>query len=115
VKDDWEASESESEKLKNEPAKPKGPVRNKGITKMKIAEKEAEEALRIAEQQALAEQAADPVLRKKLEQSRTVQSDMENARGLFGDAVVSNRELKGPSTSHTSSNHLTSVKTHFFD
>ncbi|PLW58225.1 hypothetical protein PCANC_00818 [Puccinia coronata f. sp. avenae] len=90
VKDDWEASESESEKPKNEPAKPKGPVRNKGITKMKIAEKEAEEALRIAEQQALAEQAADPVLRKKLEQSRTVQSDMENARGLFGDAVVSN-------------------------
>jgi len=91
VKEDWEASESESEKAQTkEPAKPKGPVRNKGITKMKIAEKEAEEALRLAEQQALAEQAADPVLRKKLEQSRTIQSDMENARGLFGDAVVSN-------------------------
>ncbi|WAR56276.1 hypothetical protein PtB15_7B122 [Puccinia triticina] len=94
VKDDWEASESEDEKNKNEPAKPKGPVRNKGITKMKIAEKEAEEALRLAEQEALAQQAADPVLRKKLEQTRTIQSDMENARGLFGDAVVSN-----PSTS----------------
>ncbi|KAH9465234.1 hypothetical protein MJO29_006984 [Puccinia striiformis f. sp. tritici] len=90
VKEDWEASESEEEKPKNETTKPKGPVRNKGITKMKIAEKEAEEALRLAEQEALAEQAADPVLRKKLEQTRTIQADMENARGLFGDAVISN-------------------------
>ncbi|KAI9622682.1 hypothetical protein H4Q26_014963 [Puccinia striiformis f. sp. tritici PST-130] len=90
VKEDWEASESEEEKPKNETTKPKGPVRNKGITKMKIAEKEAEEALRLAEQEALAEQAADPVLRKKLEQTRTIQADMENTRGLFGDAVISN-------------------------
>lgn len=90
VKDDWEASESENEAPKDQPAKPKAPVRNKGITKMKIAEKEADEALRLAEQEALAREAADPALRKKREQSRTIQADMENARGLFGDAVISN-------------------------
>ncbi|KAH9819074.1 eukaryotic translation initiation factor 3 subunit J [Melampsora americana] len=89
VKDDWEASEDSDNEKKPEPTKPKGPVRNKGITKMKIAEKEAEEASRLAELQAKAEEEADPILRKKREQQRTVEADMENARGLFGDAVIS--------------------------
>ncbi|KAG0141268.1 hypothetical protein CROQUDRAFT_664095 [Cronartium quercuum f. sp. fusiforme G11] len=88
VKDDWEGSDDSEAKKKVAP-KPKGPIRNKGITKMKIAEKEAEEASKLAELQAAEAEAADPVLRKKREQQRTVEADMENARGLFGDAVIS--------------------------
>lgn len=88
MKDDWEASE-DSDAEKQEAPKPKGPVRNKGITKMKIAEKEAEEANRLAEMEAAAAEEADPILRKKREQQRTVEADMESARGLFGDAVIS--------------------------
>ncbi|MBW0464546.1 hypothetical protein O181_004261 [Austropuccinia psidii MF-1] len=96
VKDDWEASESEGEKKSPEPSKPKGPIRNKGITKMKIAEKEAEEANQLAQMQALALQEADPVLRKKREQARNVEADLENARGLFGDAVISSNNSEDP-------------------
>ncbi|KAI8454832.1 eukaryotic translation initiation factor 3 subunit J [Phakopsora pachyrhizi] len=93
VKDDWEASEgsdSEKDRRKNEQeSKPKGPIRNKGITKMKIAEKEAEEASRLAELRALEEQESDPTLRKRRDQQRAVEADLENARGLFGDAAIS--------------------------
>ncbi|CAH7670887.1 eukaryotic translation initiation factor 3 subunit J [Phakopsora pachyrhizi] len=82
--------DSEKDRRKNEQeSKPKGPIRNKGITKMKIAEKEAEEASRLAELRALEEQESDPTLRKRRDQQRAVEADLENARGLFGDAAIS--------------------------
>lgn len=43
LQDDWDASEDEEEKKPAKPAGPPPPVRAKGITKMKIAEKEAAE------------------------------------------------------------------------
>lgn len=90
VADDWEASSSDGENKKNAASTgPPKPIRNKGVTRQKIAEKEAQEAQERAAAEAAAEEEADPVARKAREQKRTLDADMENARGLFGDASIS--------------------------
>ncbi|KAK4053709.1 40S ribosomal protein S27 [Microbotryomycetes sp. JL201] len=88
VKDDWDASDEEA------PAAPKSnapppPVRQKGITKQKIAEKEAAERAR---QEAAAQRAAedDPALRRAREREAQLSADMDNAAALFGQTSVSN-------------------------
>lgn len=97
VLDDWEAeSDSEAERKKAAAAAAAGPakpIRNKGVTRQKIAEKEAQEVQERLAAEARAEEEADPVARKAREQKRTLDADMENARGLFGEASISSGSL----------------------
>ena len=83
--DSWEDSDEEAAK----PAAPTGPpppVRQKGITKSKIAEKEAAEKAKL--EAALASQQEDPRERRKLELQMQMAQDLESARSLFGDAKL---------------------------
>merc|ERR1712072_841723 len=87
VKDDWDASEDEKPAA---PAVPKGPIRQKGITKQKIAEKEAAEAAEAERQAKEAAEAADPTARRRAARERELKADLDNASSLFGsDAVAS--------------------------
>lgn len=90
--DDWDASEDEKPKA---PAAPKGPVRQKGITKQKIAEKERAEREEAERLEAEAAAAADPAARRKAARERELKADMDNAKGLIGDAAVANLKIQG--------------------
>jgi hypothetical protein len=52
LQESWEESDEEEDKKPAQPSGPAPPVRRKGITKQKIAEKEAEEALKRADLEA---------------------------------------------------------------
>ena len=87
MQDDWDASEDEAPKATG-PAAPAGPIRKKGITKQKIAEREAAEKAE-AEARAAQEAAdADPAERRRREQAAVLAADMDNLSGLLGSAVV---------------------------
>lgn len=65
---------------------PAPPVRQKGITKAKIAEKEAAERAKL--EAALANSQEDPREKRKRELQAQMAQDLEAARSLFGDAKV---------------------------
>ncbi|EGG08794.1 uncharacterized protein MELLADRAFT_104630 [Melampsora larici-populina 98AG31] len=78
---DWKVSKDSHSKAKEEERKAKEPVCNKGITQMKTAGKKAEEVAQLAEFQAKGEEEVGQILRKRREQQRTIEADMEIARG----------------------------------
>ncbi|KAI5477832.1 hypothetical protein MNV49_005916 [Pseudohyphozyma bogoriensis] len=92
VKDDWDASDDEEvKKPVAKPAGPAPPIRQKGITKQKIAEREAAEAARAKE---LAARSADsPQERKARERAAMLKADMDNAAALFGGVSVGDDPL----------------------
>lgn len=68
MKDDWDASDDEDDEAnkKAKPAGPAPPVRQKGITKQKIAEKEAAEKARLEEMAArVGEMSPNPFVDRK--------------------------------------------------
>lgn len=85
IKDDWDASDDEKPAA---PAAPKGPIRQKGITKQKIAEREAAERAEAERAAAEAAAEADPAARRKAARERELRADIDNAKGLFGDDVA---------------------------
>ncbi|KAK4705345.1 translation initiation factor 3 subunit J, partial [Phenoliferia sp. Uapishka_3] len=92
VKDDWDASDSDSEKkAAPKPTGPAPPVRAKGITKQKIAEKEAAEKARAAE--IAARRDDDPQARKAREKAAMLKADMANAADLFGGMNVGEPDI----------------------
>lgn len=94
VKDSWEDSDEEKPVT---PSGPAPPVRQKGITKAKIAEKEAAEK---AKMQALLERdQEDPAARRARELAQQMQQDLENAQSLFGESTISESTGGNPLTS----------------
>ncbi|KAK4058883.1 Translation initiation factor 3 subunit J component [Microbotryomycetes sp. JL221] len=87
IKDDWDASEDEAPTAPKSTAPPP-PVRQKGITKQKIAEKEAAERAKV---ELAAQRAAedDPAARRAREREAQLSADMDNAAALFGQTSVS--------------------------
>lgn len=82
VQDDWDASDDD----KPGASQPQGPIRRKGITKQKIAEREAAEAAEAEQREREAREAADPAARRERDQAAVLASDMDNMAGLFGSA-----------------------------
>ncbi|KAM0753782.1 translation initiation factor eIF3 subunit [Meredithblackwellia eburnea MCA 4105] len=82
VKDDWDASDDEDKPAAAKPTGPPPPVRQKGITKQKIAEKEAAERAKAAELAARKDD--DPAARRAREREAMLKADMANAADLFG-------------------------------
>lgn len=68
-------------------------MRQKGITRAKIAEKEAAEAAKM--QAALERESESPSERKRRELAEQMQQDLENATALFGDSSVSENAKNG--------------------
>lgn len=92
AQDDWDASEDEKPAA---PAVPKGPIRQKGITKQKIAEKEAAEAAEAERQAKEAAEAADPTARRRAARERELKADLDNASSLFGSDAVASMSISG--------------------
>ncbi|SCV66954.1 BQ2448_5600 [Microbotryum intermedium] len=92
VKDDWDASDDEDEDKAKKPAGPAPPVRAKGITKQKIAEKEAAEQAKKAALAAKAREEGDPAARRARERAAMLKADMENATALFGASSVNDND-----------------------
>lgn len=87
LQDSWEDSDNEAPPKPSESTKGPAPtVRQKGITRAKIAEKEAAEAARL--KQLEEEEDEDPAEKKRRERQMQMQQDLENARSLFGDATI---------------------------
>lgn len=80
-------------------------MRQKGITKAKIAEKEAAEKAKL--QAALERERENPAERRKREMQMQIQQDIENARSLFGESTL---ESGAASSAGAASNPLTSVE-----
>jgi translation initiation factor 3 subunit J len=95
LQDDWDASDDEEALAKKaadaKPAGPAPPVRAKGITKQKIAEREAADKARLAEQAARNDD--DPVARKQREKAAILRADMDSAALLFGSSSISEDPL----------------------
>ncbi|GAA98011.1 uncharacterized protein L969DRAFT_357565 [Mixia osmundae IAM 14324] len=90
VKDSWSSDSDEDKPRQSAPANGSAasaaPVRRKGITKQKIAEKEAAEQARQEEAERLARLANDPAARKRQEREQQEKSDLVAAKALFGSA-----------------------------
>lgn len=107
AQEDWDASDDEdAEKKDAKPAGPAPPVRAKGITKQKIAEREAADKARAAEIAArvsahlfgrahehrradlarafVRQRDDDPQARKAREKAAMLKADLANAADLFG-------------------------------
>jgi len=97
TQESWEDSDDEEEAAKKAAAaaanKPAPPLRQKGVTKAKIAEREAAEAAKLQER--LARESEDPRERKKREMQQQIAQDLENARALLGDSVISDTVAAG--------------------
>lgn len=88
VKSDWDASDDDEKPKPVAETKPAGPIRQKGITKAKIAEKEAAERAKL---EALLESSKeDPMEKKRREMQMAIAADLDAASALFGDASISN-------------------------
>ena len=86
TQDSWEDSDAEEAPKALDTTGPLPPLRQKGITKAKIAEREAAETARIRE---IEEQnGEDSSEKKRRERQMQMQQDLENARSLFGDATI---------------------------
>ena len=86
MQDSWEDSDDEAAKKPAAPTGPAPPVRQKGITKSKIAEKEAAERAKL--EAAIARNQEDPQEKRKREMQMQMAADLESARSLFGDAKL---------------------------
>lgn len=88
LQDSWEDSDEDenANKAAAAPSGPAPPIRQKGITKAKIAEKEAQEQERLRAAQARASE--DPLVKKQREMKLQMENDLESARSLFGGATI---------------------------
>ncbi len=92
LQSDWEAS---SEEEKPAVPAPLAPAKKKGSLKQKLAEKEAARQARLAagdddddEVEYDEDAALDPHAKARLEKERELESDIHNAKDLFGSATV---------------------------
>ncbi|KAL7006070.1 Translation initiation factor 3 subunit J component [Cystobasidiomycetes sp. EMM_F5] len=108
VKESWEDSDEE-EVAKPVATGPPPPIRQKGITKAKIAAKEAEEIARIQQQSERDNE--DPAARKEREIRMQMEADLENAKSLFGGASLSNGDAATEGNSISSLISLANPKT----
>ncbi|TNY18860.1 eukaryotic translation initiation factor 3 subunit J [Rhodotorula diobovata] len=93
VKDDWDVSESDDDDKKlKKPAAAVGSMRNKGVTKHKIAQKEEEER-RKAEEQERKERENDPAALRAKARAAQLRSDMDSAATLFGESSLADNPL----------------------
>ncbi|KAK4332820.1 LOW QUALITY PROTEIN: Fructose-bisphosphate aldolase [Rhodotorula toruloides] len=90
VKDDWDVSDEED---KPKPQVVVGSLRNKGATKQKIAQKEAEERKKAEEAERLARENDPAALRAKARAAQ-LRSDMDSAASLFGEASLNDNPLE---------------------
>ncbi|KAL8293069.1 hypothetical protein RQP46_000763 [Phenoliferia psychrophenolica] len=92
TKEDWDASDDEDDKKAAPVATgPAPPVRAKGITKQKIAEREAADRAKAAE--IAARRDDDPQARKAREKAAILKADMANASDLMGGLNLGEPDL----------------------
>jgi translation initiation factor 3 subunit J len=92
LQSDWEASsEEEKEKTASAPG-PAVPHKKKGSLKQKLAEKEAARQAKLASGDGQADYDEDAVLdpraKARLEKEHELESDLHNAKELFGSATA---------------------------
>ncbi|GAA6027018.1 hypothetical protein JCM8097_006043 [Rhodosporidiobolus ruineniae] len=91
AKSDWDVSDEEDKPAK--PAVVVGSMRNKGATKQKIAQKEAEER-RKAEEAEARERENDPAALRAKARAAQLRSDMDSAASLFGESSLADNPLE---------------------
>ncbi|GAA6016591.1 hypothetical protein JCM10207_002852 [Rhodosporidiobolus poonsookiae] len=91
AKSDWDVSDDDDKPKK--PAPVVGSMRNKGVTKQKIAAKEAEERKKAEEAERL-ERENDPAALRAKARAAQLRSDMDSAASLFGESSLNDNPLE---------------------
>lgn len=95
LKSDWDESSEEEEK--SVPAAPVAPPKKKGTLKAKLAEKEAEKALRHAAKEDVeydSDEVLDPREKARRDKERELNADLHNAAELFGAAALDGTTIR---------------------